>query len=506
MNELIYGNSPLTHIVSVEVQDTHAEIFFERDGIVSSRFYENQCWALTPFATKSSERLDGDLHYKHITKFKSIEQYFNFKKWCYNKNVDFYTMHNLKEAALVINGASYYKGMKIEDISTLSFDIETTGLVHNKDSRVILITNTFRKQGKLTRKLFCCMDYENDADMFDDWCSWVREVDPSVMLGHNIFSYDLPYLSYCADRAGTQLHLGRDESVLQFAKNASKFRKDQSQFYEYFKCSIYGRELIDTFFLSIKYDISRKYISYGLKSIIKQEGMEQKDRVFYDAGTIKDNYKVPEELKKIKAYAESDADDSLKLYDLMIPPFFYMTNSVPKPFQAMLETNSGGQINSIMVRSYLQQSHSIPKADEAEKFEGAISFAIPGIFNNVIKIDFANLYPAIMREYKVYDEKKDPLKHFLSLVEYFAEFRLKYKKLYKETGEKYYDDMQSAIKIIANSCYGFLGTNGINFNSPSNAAFVTAKGRELLKQTIKWATGKEYETFLPQEEVLNESP
>ncbi|NJO64173.1 MAG: hypothetical protein HC836_40180 [Richelia sp. RM2_1_2] len=159
----------------------------------------------------------------------------------------------------------------------------------------------------------------------------------------------------------------------------------------------------------------------------------------------------------------------------------------------MLESASGGQINSIMLRGYLQNNHSIPKADEIESFQGAISFGVPGIYKNVMKIDFSGLYPSIMRQYKVHDEKKDPLKLFLTLVEYFAEFRLKYKKLYKETNEKYYDDMQGALKIFANSCYGFLGTNGLNFNSEKSAAFITEKGRELLKYTIEWATNKDYE-------------
>ena len=170
-------------------------------------------------------------------------------------------------------------------------------------------------------------------------------------------------------------------------------------------------------FLAYKYDIGRKYESYGLKWIINYEGLEKEDRVFYDAGKIKDNYMIPEEWEKIKAYAEDDGDDALALFDLMVPPFFYMTQMVPKPMQLMIESASGSQLNSLMVRSYLQERHSIPKADDTQDFEGAISFGEAGIYPNSVSIDIASLYPSVMLQYEVYSAKKDPKKNMLTLID-----------------------------------------------------------------------------------------
>ena len=64
--------------------------------------------------------------------------------------------------------------------------------------------------------------------------------------------------------------------------------------------------------------------------------------------------------------------------------------------------------------------------------------------------------------------------------------------------DKYHDDMQASYKIMINSMYGFLGTAGLLFNSPKNAAFVTRKGREILSQAIKWASGLTYEEWSKQ--------
>jgi DNA polymerase elongation subunit (family B) len=134
--------------------------------------------------------------------------------------------------------------------------------------------------------------------MIAHWCEWVREIDPSIILGHNIITYDLPFLTHVAKLYKYEgLQLGRDESYMTSWTYPSKFRIDGSREQEYHKLKVYGREIIDTMFLSIKYDIGRKYESYGLKAIIKHENLEVKDRQFYDASTIKDNYLIPEELE-----------------------------------------------------------------------------------------------------------------------------------------------------------------------------------------------------------------
>ncbi len=201
----------------------------------------------------------------------------------------------------------------------------------------------------------------------------------------------------------------------------------------------------------------------------------------------------PLERAKIKAYAIDDADDALALFDLMAPSFFYYTQSIPRSFQSVINGATGSQINSLMVRAFLQDGHSIARGSAKEPYEGAISFGVPGIHKNVFKIDVRSLYPSIMLQCKVYDKEKDSEGIFLRIVEYFTHERIANKTKARESGDKYYNDLQEAQKIVINSMYGFLGAPKLNYNSPALAAEVTKQGREILKRAVLWATGKPLE-------------
>lgn len=488
-NNLIYGKDPTERIVSIEVHDGEVVLFKEApDGTVETETRPYSYWMLSPKKLDSEwVKIDGNLHYQYALEFAS-KQEFMFARRIYKEDGVF-SVWNPKEGAMLVDGYTYFKGMKHKEVSCLAFDIETTSLKHNDQAKILLIANTLRKGGKIVRKLFAYDDYPTQGKLLQAWCQWVQEVDPSILLGHNILMYDLPYMRFIAQREGIKLRLGRDGNEIEFEDfMESKFRKDASQFYHYHRVKCYGREVIDTMFLSIRYDVGRKYSSYGLKSIIAEEGLEKKGRVFFDAGQIRFKYQDPIEWEKIKQYANDDGDDALALYDLMAPSFFYLAQSVPKTFQQIVETASGSQINSVMLRSYLQDLHSIPLGSEGKEYEGAISFGNPGIYHNVFKIDVASLYPSIMIQYEVYDKDKDPKRYFLDLVKTFTKRRLEHKKLAKT--DKYYDDLQNAEKIFINSCYGFLGTPRLHFNSPDGAAFITQTGREILKRTVDWATAK----------------
>lgn len=388
LDNLIFGKNPLKHVVNVEAKDGHLEIFLEpTPGQIEVLHLPNKFWLLSarPLDRKFI-RLKGSLHYKYGKQYDTRKEFIvDRRKY---RNEDIYSIYNATEASLVNKGITYFKGLTPKDISILSWDIETNGLKMNEDSKLILISNTYRAGDKVIRRLFSYDEYDNEGEMLDDWCKWVREINPSVLVGHNINSFDFPFMQCIADNNNVTLALGRDGSDVEFDNYESKFRKDGSQDLHYKRVKVYGREIVDTMFLAIKHDIvSKKYETYALKGIIKQEGLEKANRTFYDASQIRFHYQNPTEMAKIKEYAKEDADDALALFDLMVPAFFYMTQAVPKPFQLIVESASGSQINSLLVRSYLQNAHSIPQATATYPFEGAISFGFAGCYQNVFKID-----------------------------------------------------------------------------------------------------------------------
>jgi DNA polymerase elongation subunit (family B) len=177
------------------------------------------------------------------------------------------------------------------------------------------------------------------------------------------------------------------------------------------------------------------------------------------------------------------------MFDLMGPTFFYLNQSIPKTFQQLINEATGSQLDSFMIRAYLQDGYSQPQTSQKEEFEGAISFGIPGNYKNVFSVDFHALYPSIIKQYKIYDKKKDPSAYMLEATKYFTEVRVEYKNKFKETGNIMYDGMQQAAKVCANSIYGFMGSGYLLYNSPSNAALVTKHGRDLLDTICRKSTG-----------------
>ncbi len=507
-NALIYGKNPLERIVSMEITDDVCTLFRElEDGSLNIMKVPHKFWILSNKARGSGwNRLNGEQYFKFGKQYSTFKSYIEDKKKLPYKEI--YTISNQNEAMMIKDGLTFFKGMKHSEVSILSFDIETTGLDHNNDSKIICISNTYRNsKGEITKKLFTYENYSNCAEIIDDWSAWVQAVDPSIMCGHNIYAYDLPYLEFCHSKYSDKgMKLGRLDEPVHFSTYDSKYRVDGSRDLHYKKVHVYGRQLVDTMFLAYKYDaVEKKYESYSLKKIIAQEGLEKADRVFYDAGQIRHKYMIPEEFEKIKEYCKDDSDDSLALYDLMVPAQFYLTQSIPKPFQLVIESATGSQINSLLVRAYLQDKRSVaqaedlsvPEADEEDedsegKVEGGISFAVPGIYKNVYKIDIKSCYPSQILRFKLYDAEKDPDAYFYKLVEHFTLQRYEYKELHRETNDIYYKNLDAMAKIFINSSYGVTNTGGLNYNSSAVARKITLESRTIIDMSLRWASGFGY--------------
>lgn len=486
-DRFLYGKNKETNIVNISLKNGVIHVFF-KDGTCQQHQYKP--WVLSNINASNAIRLKGSQHYKFIKEYDSIEEFNLVKKNIYKYKL--YTIRQPAESFMIKNGYTYFKGMTPKQIRLLSFDIETSGLnKHAVDAKVFLITAMYRDDETIVKKVFNVENYETDTDMIHDFCLWTQELDPEVLLGHNIVMFDIPYLTA---RYGQELPLGRDNTTLETETFDRELRKDGSQSYTYNRINCFGREIVDTFFLAIKADIARKYENYKLKSIIQEEGLEKEGRQHYEAGRIKDNWHIPEERTKIIAYAEDDAEDPIKLWDLMITPFFYVTQYVPKPLQIILESATGSQLNAIMVRAYVQDGYSVAQADESVPFEGALSMGIPGLYRNAQKWDVASLYPSIMLQYNIENSRKDFNHVFQNILQTLRSERLKNKQLAKN-GDRYYDDLQNTQKIMINSLYGFLGASGLNYNYPKGAAEVTRHGREILSKAILWATGKDYSYF-----------
>lgn len=487
-DDIIFGKDKTLEIVALELQDNNA-ILFKLDGSIEVR--PVKFWLLA--STKidlNFKRLEGNLHYKYIRYFSSYEQFCKYMQMYMGMRKDVYGVWNAREQFMLHEGITLYKGLQPQDLGVLAFDIESDGLTKHSGSQVYLITNSYRKKDVHIKKHFRLDHYKDCGELIDAWIAWVREIDPDIINFWNGYGYDLPYLAHVAELYNTSLKLGRDGSNVEFKKKASQKRVDGNTSWDYFKAHIYGRQIIDGQFVALNYGVGKGYPSWGLKPIAEAEGFVTPDRQFYDASQIHKNWGIPEEREKIIQYGIDDSEDTVNLYFRMITSYFYTAVSTAMPFEEMMQGATGKWVNSVLVRGYLQRGHSIPKASEPQRVAGGMSYGIPGIYSNVLKYDAASYYPSTILAFNIHNAEKDPDNLFVKTVQYFTEARLKNKRLYKETGDRYYDDLQAAGKIFINSSYGVLATSGLNFNSFEHAAEITRCCRAGLQKAVIWATGK----------------
>lgn len=487
-DDLIFGKDKTLEVVAVELEGSNA-FLFKLDGSVETR--PAKFWLLASAKLDANfKRLEGNLHYKYIRYFTSYEQFCKYMQMYMGMKKDVYGVWNAREQFMLHEGITLYKGLQPQDLGVLAFDIESDGLTKHSGSQVYLITNSYRKKDKHIKKHFRLDHYKDCGELIDAWIEWVREIDPDIINFWNGYGYDLPYLEHVATLYGTSLKLGRDGSDVVFKKKASQKRVDGNTSWDYFKAHIYGRQIIDGQFVALNYGVGKGYPSWGLKPIAEAEGFVTPDRQFYDASQIHKNWKIPEEREKIVQYGIDDSEDTINLYFRMITSYFYTAVSTAMPFEEMMQGATGKWVNSVLVRGYLQKGHSIPKASEPQRVAGGMSYGIPGIYSNVLKYDAASYYPSTILAFNIHNAEKDPDNLFVKTVRYFTEARLKNKHLYKETGDRYYDDLQAAGKIFINSSYGVLATSGLNFNSFEHAAEITRCCRAGLQKAVIWATGK----------------
>ncbi|MCX8196260.1 MAG: DNA-directed DNA polymerase I [Acidilobaceae archaeon] len=149
-----------------------------------------------------------------------------------------------------------------------------------------------------------------------------------------------------------------------------------------------------------------------------------------------------------------------------------------------------------------------------KRYRGAIVLEPPrGIFFKVAVLDYASLYPSIVKNwnlsYETIENPKCKEKETIPEVGYkvcmdfrgitseivglLRDFRVKvYKKRAKEEGipddvRRWYDTVQSALKVYINASYGVFGNEAFPFYSLPVAESVTAIGRTVLRETLKVA-------------------
>jgi len=326
----------------------------------------------------------------------------------------------------------------------------------------------------------------SEPEMLRELVRIVRERDPDVIEGHNLFRFDLEYIEARARRHKVPLKLGRAGEPLQ--GHASRMQVAERAI-AYRKYEIVGRHIIDTWILAQHYDVTaRELEGYGLKEIARHFGLAAADRTYIPSEKASTYFDTdPDTLFR---YAMDDVREVRALSAILSQSYFVQAQIIPLSYQNVALRGNATKIDALLMREYLRQGRAIPAPEPPrDVLGGHTEIAFQGVARRVLHCDVTSLYPSVMLTFG-YFPRRDSLGVFPALLRDLRGFRVEAKRVARsaDTAEAraYYEALQTTFKILINSFYGYLGFPLGRFNDYAAANQVTAKGRELIQAVMAW--------------------
>lgn len=378
--------------------------------------------------------------------------------------------------------------------------------------------------------------FDNEHEVINAWLDLLRKHDVDCMVGYNTMGFDFRYLygraGVCVSDTGdplVQLHkLGKSllGGGMPIEKSLSSSAYGDNKFFFLSTPGIMQLDLLQTFRKELKLE------SYSLANVSK---------MYLDDGDVKIDLKpqeifakfklTPQDRMDIAVYCIRDVDLPLKLMARLstLENALEMANATCVPLEYIQTRGQQIRVYSQLIRKARELGFIAPDSDRDAaipegKYEGAtVLNAERGAFFDIVSaLDFASLYPSIMRAHTlcpstlVLHEQYDNLEGIdyyaietgqgtfkfaqrvacvvPALLEDLAKFRKKAKRdmaLAKDAGDSFteslFDAQQKAYKVSMNSVYGFFGaTKGI-FPCVPIAASTTATGRRMIEHSKQLA-------------------
>ncbi|MBU0678303.1 MAG: DNA polymerase II [Verrucomicrobia bacterium] len=518
-NRLIFGHHPGEGLVAVELtrnKDAADEITrFVRAGNALTQEkepFKPFIWLVSPDLLSDSEirhgihDLSGKGAFKYRAEFDSWKDCQDAVKFLRRKTgqnpssgeAPYYYLTDPVQQYLLLTGRTLFKGLKFGELKRLQVDIETYTTkgyefpnAEREEDRIIAIA--LADETGWTEVLSGA-ELDEKA-LLQKFVEIVKEKDPDVIEGHNIFRFDLPFIATRAKRHKVKMTLGRDGSTIK--SRPGRFIAGERSI-TYPKFDIFGRHVIDTLFLVQLYDITNRALEgFGLKEVAIHFGVAPEGRTYIEGAEIASMFdKDPSTLMD---YACDDIIETREISNILSPIYFAQAQILPFSYQNVSVRGNGAKIDSLLLREYVRRDEAIPYPDIPREFAGGYTDVfVVGVEENVHHCDVRSLYPSLMLTQQLCP-RTDELRIFLELLDYLRSFRIDAKTKMQNTknaDEKVYlDALQSTFKILINSFYGYLGFRQARFSDFSSAEKVAYEGRQLLKQMIKWLDGNGAKTI-----------
>jgi DNA polymerase elongation subunit (family B) len=164
----------------------------------------------------------------------------------------------------------------------------------------------------------------------------------------------------------------------------------------------------------------------------------------------------------------------------------------------------------IMLAWSYENNLAVPAKDEKRAITGGLSRLLNvGYSKNIVKFDYASLYPSIQLVYDVFPEC-DVMGVQKSMLKYFRNIRIKYKRLAGELAKtnpveaEMYDRKQLPIKIFINAYFGSLSAPQVfPWGDMNMGETITCTGRQCLRMMIMFFMKKGYKPLVMDTDGVN---
>src|SRR5256886_9723625 len=498
-NRLLFGADLTPGIVAIELGETGTVKVYRREAdgstIADVEAFHPFVWCDSDVVDLGieSEQLESSLKYGWLVTVDSWKELIALRNGLKGTGRDFFAFTDPVQHYLTATGRTLFKDLPFEElkrmqIEVLSFENAVVGIDDpGRGDHIMSIALSDNTGWEELLIVDAKHVQESEHAALKRLTAIIKERDPDVIEGHDLFRSDLPYLVARAKKAKTKLDWGRSDGFLRSRPSRLQIAEKTI---DYPKFTVGGRHFVDTFLLAQFYDV-------GMRSLA---GFERTDvaRHFDLCDSEEISALTGKELKR--AYLDNSeafrrralcgVRETRALSELLSPSYFIQAQIFPYNYQEVVVRGNATRINSLFLREYFRQRHSIPELPMPRPFEGGYTdIFFTGVARNVSHCDIASLYPSVMLQFECFPAT-DQVQIFRHLLTDLRTFRLEAKakmRAEKDPAKQHHlQALQNTFKILLNSFYGYLGFAQGHFADFDAAARVTQIGRDLLKKMIVW--------------------
>jgi DNA polymerase elongation subunit (family B) len=511
MNPLLYGHNPRQHVVAVhQLNDRFIRLYQRIEGKIQHEdaeffpfFFLSEPSLLEGFPKQFwLKELAGGLFYNHVAAFsrwsemweavqhalKAHNKYAQSKASSYSELESILLRPDPVHQFLMQSGMTLFKGMEFDDLHRMQIDIQ-------KDASSISVKS--RRHDEPPARIVMSDNrgwYDSiegkeigGKEMMVALISKVCAVDPDVIEGHNLGGEILPLLDSLCQRHELDFAIGRDGSSVKHFSPRQPFwgGEGETVFYE-----VTGRHLIDTQRLAENFDYSARSLeSLQLEYLSQYFGLDDSPVFPTPASRVSGAERrgtwKSQEPPLVNVHRVRRLSEHLSVGN------FHLAQMCPFNFGTILRTGSATKIESLLIREYLRQKHSIPKPGTGTQSRGGYTDIFhTGVYSRILHADVESLYPSIMISQTV-RPKSDLLNIFVPILQELTSLRLEAKRALRQAespnAQSKLNALQSAYKVLINSFYGYLAYARACFNDYEQADRVTALGQSFLHTLIDQA-------------------